>query len=48
VHQGRSKRDGARDGSGLTQLTQTQGIVQHADGSIDVEMPEVFIPVKVR
>jgi hypothetical protein len=26
------------DGSGLTQLTQMQGMIQYADGSIDVEM----------
>jgi len=30
------------DGSGLTQLTRTDGIVHHADGSIDVDMVRVF------
>ena len=36
------------DGSGLTQLTRMQGIVRHADGSIEVEMAEAFIPTRAR
>ena len=36
------------DGSGLTQLTRTEGIVAHPDGSIDVEMARAFVPNRVR
>ena len=36
------------DGSGLTQLTRTDGIVEHADGSIDVEMAQAVVPARVR
>ena len=36
------------DGSGLVQLIETQGIVGHADGSIDVEMAWAVVPTRVR
>ena len=37
------------DGSGLRQLTYTQGIVKHPDRSIDVELPGPFhIPTRFR
>ena len=37
------------DGSGLRQLTYTQGIVNHPDRSIDVELPAPFyVPSRLR
>ena len=37
------------DGSGLRQLTQTQGIIKNSDRSIDVELPGPFhIPTRLR
>jgi hypothetical protein len=36
------------DGSGLVQLIETEGIVRHPDGGIDVEMAWAMVPTRVR